>query len=220
MNYSVRECIDIEGCREWILDHVRYGQWLPYYINFMFEPLPGSPDHVVAQMHKAIFKFYGRFSTRFVRNPHASYAPEILPRLWLFPDKQKYGSSANITELKFNAGGIHFNGPLLISVFGRSRRCPIELIKMKQGQFARHGISRIHVKRMTDADGLADYAGKTVKWGRVEAEHSLYLPRPSSELRSSSTAPLSAAERHMKDLQAAHNLSAEAALALLDRQNS
>ena len=99
----------IQGCTEWVEDHVKYGWWKPYYINFMFEPLPGSPSAVVAQMHKAIMKFYGRYCTRFVHNPCAASEIERLPLFWLFPDKPtwKRASKTSVHDVKFNDSGLH-----------------------------------------------------------------------------------------------------------------
>lgn len=176
----------IQGCTEWIEEHVKYGGWIPYYINFMFDPLPGSQSAVLASMKKGIVKFYGRFCTEFVHNPRAASEQERLPLFLLFPDKPvwKRNRAVSVSGVKFNAGGLHYNGPMLLPLLSRFRRrgCPIQYIAKNQRIYARNGISRVHIKPIDDILGIGDYAAKTIKWARADEADILILPRHNSEL--------------------------------------
>lgn len=179
--YTVANSVWVPGCKEWIEQHADSGRWNPYYVNFMFEPLAGPEKVVLAQMRRAIEKFYGRFITRFDRRPRAELS--WLPQFILFPDKPVWKhEKAALREVLINAGGFHYNGPMLIPRFSRFHGCPIEHLEEKQAAYARHGISRIHAGPIHDASGIADYACKTIKWNRADQDDILVLPRRASEL--------------------------------------
>jgi hypothetical protein len=199
------------SCTQWIEDHVRYGEWKAYYVNFMFEPLPGSSSAVVQQMRRAIVKFYGRFSSRFVHNQHSQAEQDRLPRFWLYPDRPGLKrSKLPLREVKSNDGGLHFHGAMLTPVFSRFRQCPIKHIEEKQAAYCHHGITRIHVKRIDEVADISSYMAKTVRWGRAELEDILILPRSKSEFRSDG-GRARPRDLLMKDVQAAWDLSPELA---------
>lgn len=214
-----REALDwIEGCKQWLDEHCTNAWYQPYYMNFMFEPLAGPPSAVIAQMHKAIIRFYKRFSTRFARNGLAASEREFLPLFWLFPDKPKRNGSVYIHDVTFNDNGTHFNGPMLIPRISRLKgECPIRHIEENQKMYACRGIERIHVKKAHDLDGLADYAAKTVKWGRIDPGGILVLPQALGEVKRSASPPQDPQERAIKDIQAAFNVSRDLALRMLSR---
>lgn len=181
--YTVASSVWTPGCQEWIETHASTGWWTPFYINFMFERLPGSEEAVLGQMRRAIEKFYGRFSTRFDRTPRAEGSQRHIPRLLLFPDKPvPKREKASIREVSINAGGLHYNGPMMIPWYSRFRGCVIGHLDEKQQAYARNGISRIHAEPIHDASGIADYACKTIRWNRADQDDVLILPRSVSEL--------------------------------------
>lgn len=212
----------IDGCTQWMDDHVEEG-WDPYYINFMFHPLPGSLPTLISTMHRGIKKgFYSQFCTRFARDPRSVSGQQQIPRLWLVPDRpgprrnrKKYGCNF----LTRNDNGLHFNGPMLIPPKSRFRGCPIEHIEANQSKYARYGIERIHVKQVDDIPGIADYAFKTVKWGRADPDDILFLPFSPSEL-SRQTPPFVPLDRGIKDIQSALNVSDEMANKIYGDSNS
>lgn len=181
--YTVANSILIPGCRQWIEDHASTDWWSPFYINFMFDGLPGPEDAVLAQMRRAVEKFYGRFSTRFDRTPRSAISQMHIPRLFLFPDKPvPKREKASMREVSINAGGLHYNGPMMIPRDSRFHGCVIDHLEEKQQAYARHGISRIHAEPIHGASGIADYACKTIKWNRASERDILVLPRSVSEL--------------------------------------
>lgn len=181
--YTVVNSVWVPGLKEWILDHASSDWWSPFYINFMFEPLPGSEKAVLAQMRRAIEKFYGCFGTRFDRNPRAKSSQLHIPRLFLFPDKPvAKREKASIREVSINAGGLHYNGPMMIPRYSHFHGCVIDHLEEMQRTYTRHGISRIHAKPIHGASGIADYTCKTIKWHRADLDDILILPRTVSEL--------------------------------------
>ncbi|WP_155809773.1 hypothetical protein [Bradyrhizobium sp. URHA0013] len=181
--YTVANSVLIPGLNEWILDHASTDWWSPFYINFMFERLPGSEEAVLAQMRKAIEKYYGRSSTRFDRAPRSAHSQSRIPRLLLFPDKPvAKREMASLREVSMNAGGLHYNGPMMIPRYSRFRGCVIDHLEQKQQAYTLHGIRRIHVKPIHGAAGIAEYACKTIKRNRADQDAILALPRSMSEL--------------------------------------
>jgi hypothetical protein len=107
-----------------------------------------------------------------------------IPRFWLFPDLPCWKRERTTTrrDVLINAGGFHYNGPMLIPRESHFRGCPIQYLKEEQESYARHGISRIHGEAIHDAAGIADYACKTIKWNRADERDIIILPRSVSEL--------------------------------------
>lgn len=201
----------IRGCAHWMW-HWGLQGWTPYYINFMFKPLAGSGDAVSQQMRQAIEEgFYPRFCTMFVRHPGKPSQKERLPKFWLFRDRPcfKQGNKTSVREMQFNDNGCHYNGPMMIPPVSRFHECPIQHIHSNRKKYAVRGIDRIHVKLGTwDLDGLADYAGKTLKWDRDASEHVILLP---DDKVKKPVPAMSAEDRVIKDIQARHNVSKEVA---------
>lgn len=181
--YTVANSVWIPGLKDWILDHDFADWWRPYYINFMFEAIPGPEKVVLARMERALEKFYGRFSTRFDRTPRAIKSQLNIPHFVLVPDKPTWKrEKTSLRDVSINAGGLHYNGLMMTPRRSRFHGCPIDHLKEKQQTYARHGISRIHAKPIYGAAGIADYACKTVKWNRADQNDILVLPRSVSEL--------------------------------------
>lgn len=181
----------IKGCIQWMQDQVSEG-WDPYYVNFMFQPLPGSLPTIIAQMHSGIQAgFYSRFWSEFTRNSRSPSQQHRLPKLWLFPDRPgpKKQKKLSAEFFRGNDGGLHFNGPLLIPPKSRFQGCPIQHIEANQSKYLRHGLCRIDLEPVYNIAGMVDYAAKTVKWGRANIEDCLYLPAPLSELPAKIRAP-------------------------------
>lgn len=200
----------IEGCKDWI--ESRRILWIPYYVNFMFDGIPGNAVEVNKQMHRAMVKFYGRFSTEFHRQPRSQKAQVHIPLFWLFPDKPvwKHRKLASLSEFQINDGGLHYNGAMLIPRFSYFRGCPIAHLRERQERYARHGIRRIHAMPVYESKGMSDYACKNLKRNMTDESDVLVLPRTAGELDPSALL-LGADERALKALMAATNCSPELA---------
>lgn len=204
----------IKGCIDWILDHWLM-DWQLYYINFMFEPLPGNVEAVLQQMERAICKgFYSRFCTKFANHPGRPSQMRKLPRLWLFPDRPvPKREKISLRDVQFNDNGLHFNGPLLIPPVSNFEECPIEHIHSNQRKYSVLGIDRVHVKEITcDLDELAEYMCKTIKWDQASADHILVLPE---ERKKPTRDTMSSEERAIRDIQSRHNVSEDIARKML-----
>ena len=102
--------------------------------------------------------FYGQFCTRFCRHPRAASEQDKLPRLLLLPDLpvRKNGEFARVLDI--NAGGRHFNGPLLIPPGTKFKGDVAKHIMLDQ-RYARHGIHQIHVVEITrDLPTISSYS--------------------------------------------------------------
>ena len=168
------------GSIEWIRQHKQTGWWTPYYVNFMFEAFQGPEQTVTAEMHRALYRFYGRFSTRFDRDAKSDRAKAHIPRFWLFPDKPAYKGRRNtpVREIKINANGKHFNGFMLLPLTSYFKGDPIRYLR--DNSF--YGIQGIDIKKVYDEVGISSYALKTIRWGGANESDILILPRPASEL--------------------------------------
>lgn len=207
-----------EGCKQWIEEH-RDSGWNAYYLNIMFNALRGTPDGILDQMKDAIHKeFYAPFMTRFVRDPHRKAEQERMPRLLLFPDlpvpKREKHSFRDITV---NAGGLHFQGPMLLPPRSRFRECPIEHIDQHQRLYARRNIARIHIVPLDNRlERFASYTVKTIakadlcKSVAADESHILLLPKPISEVRHGNCV-LHPGQKAIKDIQSSLNVSDELA---------
>ena len=198
----------------WLAHYLMHG-WTIYYANFMFDPMLGSRSAIVAQMHAAIQKdFYGQFVCRFTRDPTRKNQQNKLPKLILFPDLPVYKHDkkqrTKIDDIKFNDGGLHFNGPVFIPPFSRFKGSLISHIEQKQRLYTRGHIRRIHVTKAKSIPGLLDYASKTVKTGKADPDHILILPKSLSEIRPAHDI-LSPPERLKREIQSRFNLSDESA---------
>lgn len=200
----------IIGMTEYMYDLAGNG-WELYYINFMFEPLPGPMPEKINRMKKAIQIFYGRFCTEFVRDPKSASKQLFLPQLWLFPDRPvgKRGKNS-LRDVTFNAG-VHFNGLMAIPPVSRFSGNVESSINDKEALFRSKGGSRIHVEPVkNDLLTLNDYQTKTIKWHRASADDILILPRKPDELPSK--LPVMDPEtKKIKDIQSSLNVSDEMA---------
>jgi hypothetical protein len=159
-------------------DYIRDG-WTAYYVNFMFNSLRGDASGIVDQMHQTMRKdFYARFIWRFVHDPHRSKERDWLPVLLLFPDRPVWKSDGfGQADIQINAGGLHFNGILLIPPKSRFHECPVEHINHHQSRYIGKDIARIHiVKADRNVHYLMDYITKSLKRGRANPDDILILP--------------------------------------------
>lgn len=203
----------IKGIEQWIRDGVTNG-YEPFYVNFMFKPLYGSPKAIMAQMHDALENdFYSKYCTCFHRDPLSPKAQQYLPRLILIPDGPvPKDEKQTLRSLVFNDGGKHFNGPLLAPERSRFTGDVVKHIHRYQGRFSGERIERIHVTAIRDIERVADYAVKTLKRFRVDEADILILPRSPSELLIGPSLDLTT--RRGKDIESSLNVSPELAMAI------
>jgi hypothetical protein len=210
-----------EGCQRWIDEHRAEG-WTPYYVNFMFRALRGKPEIVLEQMKRSIHKeFYTPFMMRFVRDPHREAEQDRMPRMMLFPDLPVFKQDrASDRTTQMNAGGLHYNGAMLIPPVSRFFGCPVAFIDEHRHRYTQGKIARIHVKSVDHKTGrLSDYSVKTVmradkfKCSAADESHILMLPRALSEVRRKHV-DLLPDQKAIRDIQAALNVSDDVAVSM------
>jgi hypothetical protein len=207
---------------KWIKENRKDG-WTAYYINFMFHSLQGTSKEVLEQMRDAISRdFYSKFLLQFVRHPHSRSAIGSMPILQLFPDLpvRKRTRKATLTQLNMNCGGLHYNGIMLIPPVSRFRGCIVEHIEEHQDRYTSGNIERVHVVPIDHREyNIADYAAKTVKWGRADEADILTLPKAIAEV-TDQVLTLSPEERAIKDIQSSSNLSDDAAREIYEKSRT
>jgi hypothetical protein len=132
-----------------------------------------------------------------------------MPALQLFPDLpvRKRKRKVTLTQLNMNCGGLHYNGIMLIPPVSRFRGRIVEHIEEHQGRYTKGNIERIHVVPIDHREyNIADYAAKTVKWGRADEADILTLPKAIAEV-TDQVLVLSPEERAIKDIQSSSNVS-------------
>src|SRR5690349_14227891 len=78
------------GLAQWMHDG-RFKGYSLYYLNFMFDQLPGPPDAAIQQMRTGIRKgFYSPLCTQCAHHPKAPAERHRLPELMLYLDLPVY----------------------------------------------------------------------------------------------------------------------------------
>jgi hypothetical protein len=188
----------------------------------MFRSLQGTKQEIINQMKEAICsEFYSKFLLQFVRHPHRKREIDSMPVFVLFPDLPAYKRKrkATLRQMNMNWGGLHYNGLMLVPLVSRFRGRPIEHIEEHQDRYTRGRIERIHAVRIDHREyNIADYAAKTVKWGRADEADILTLPKTIAEV--TDQAPLlSREERAIMDIQSSSNVSEDVARAIYERSS-
>src|SRR6266404_8401119 len=108
----------IEAFDEWI-NHMRGNHWSPYYLNFMFGELPTRIRAKKEIMRNEVERVYATLVTREVRRPLSVQSQGDMPRFFGCPDYPVPKRDKRSRRLVVANEGMHFNGILMISHFGR-----------------------------------------------------------------------------------------------------
>lgn len=204
----------IFGYEDWANEELKLGRQV-FYMNFMFNPIPGATDRMLSTMHRAIERdFYDELCRRTCRRPTAVGAKPYLPKLIAFPDRPAWKRGAHLAPHVTVNDGFHFNGFLSVS---RQRRFPETVkkhIRANAHIYQGRQLSRVHVVRPIGNIGhLADYSIKSVKRKTDLSDYILILPRASSEREPQRA--MSDTDRGIKEIQSRLNVSEEIAQAIL-----
>jgi hypothetical protein len=157
--------------------------WTPYFVNFMFDILPGRQFQRRELMVDEICRVYSTLVTNDVRRPRSPAWNAWLPRFFGCFDFPVYkNEKVSLREVIVNCG-LHFNGLYFISPRSRLGCSLGEHFAANEIRYYGHGrpLHRIHVTEMTYGD-MTDYALKAYKNGRISYDDVLVLPRSLSEL--------------------------------------
>jgi len=176
----------IEGYGELVQKYIDEG-FRAYLVTFMFRPLAGSMNRkaILVQMNNEVQRVYSTFITRVVRNPRSPASGDRLPILIACPDfpvpkRQKQP----LADLTIN-DGLHCHGVLLVPTHSRLKGGVRKHFGLHRALYLgdRRRLKRIHLKRITHRPAyVTEYAFKTFKRGKVDADDILVLPRARREL--------------------------------------
>jgi hypothetical protein len=158
--------------------------WSPLLATFMFKPLAGSCPSQLSQMKREIERIYSILLTHVVRYPNSKGAKPVLIGMADIP-VAKWKKKSSVLDVKIN-DGLHFHAILLIPPRSRLRVSVEDHFDEHSASYLgdRRTIDRIDVKPITTADSynVTDYVFKSIKRGLSYDEHSLILPKASSEM--------------------------------------
>jgi hypothetical protein len=158
--------------------------WQPYFVNFMFEQIPGRKSTKLKIMEDEVVRVYSTLVTHVVRKPHAPSWNAYTPLFIGCPDAPVAKREKDLVRNVTVNDGWHFNGCLLLPP---EMRCRLkghldDHFRENQNFYYKEGypLDRVHVTRMSSAT-IADYTLKHFKRGNVVSDDILLLPRSSSE---------------------------------------
>jgi hypothetical protein len=174
----------IIGYDSMIVGRVMQG-WQPYFINFMFNNIPGKQSTKLEVMQDNVARVFATLVTHVVRKPNAPLWKAYRPILIGSPDLPVVKTKKVSAYERVVNEGWHFNACLLLPPQEKCR------LRMRLGDHFRqnrnlycvadHPLARIDVTPM-DFPAIADYTLKHYKRGNVSSDDILILPRHGSEL--------------------------------------
>jgi hypothetical protein len=160
-----------------------------YFVNFMFNQLPGNRKAKLQQMQREIEKFHGLLTRHIVRKPNSKGWRHLRPVLILAPDLPVPKRDKTSGKRTGANGGLHINGVLLVPPRRRQVKTPKAKAKRKQSRlrisvkkylrereqiFVNRSLARIDTTRIEHGT-MADYMFKTVKKGLATWDDVLIL---------------------------------------------
>jgi hypothetical protein len=158
--------------------------WQPYFVNFMFNKIPGKPVTKKHIMEAEVYRICSALVPFVVRKPHSPSWEQYNPVFVGCPDLSvAKGEKELVRNLVVN-DGLHYNGCLLLPPKAKCRLKESLDRHFRNHQeryyLDEHPLDRIHVKKIREGT-MADYMLKHFKRGNVSADDILILPRTASE---------------------------------------
>jgi hypothetical protein len=160
-----------------------------YFVNFMFNGLPGGREAKLQQMRRQVERFHGLLTRHIVRKPDSGNWRHLRPVLIVAPDlpvpKRVKAASKRIGA----NDGLHLNGILLVPLRRpRARKAQVSSkrkqsrlrvsvkkhLREKERLFVNESLARIHTTKI-ERGTMADYMFKTVKKGLADLDDVLIL---------------------------------------------
>lgn len=162
----------------------------PYYVNFMFNRLPGGQAARIQQMWQEVTRFHGLLKRHVVRKPDSPRWRGLVPALIGAPDFPVWKHEKVSAEHGRVNDGLHFNAivmmpPRFCPAPGEPKRLQFERVSRLSVTLDKHvqqreriyrtdKLYRIHVTPIAEGT-MADYALKAFKNGRVGYDDILIL---------------------------------------------
>jgi hypothetical protein len=204
--YEVSE--GAKALAEWMETGIREGYEV-FYINFMFDQLPGPRDAVLQQMRKRIHDgFYSELCRFSAHHPKSPGERHRLAEIMLFPDLPTCKTTGGSLLYGNANGGFHYNGAIRIPPSSRLQGSFQGFVEENVPNYRRQGFGVDFRAVDRSPERLADYATKTVKRGLASLDDIYVLPLSGSEMRRERM-KLTPYEKAIKDIQSSRNCSRE-----------
>ena len=176
----------IQGYYGLIKPRVDKGGWNSFLLTFMFKPLNGSKQAIIAQMHDEVDRVFSTFITRIVRNPHFEHQKDNRPILFAAPDFPVFKKAKQaLHDVSIN-DGLHMHGILTVPWQCRLRRGVKDQFEKDRALYVKNRLLNLDVRTIEDANlpEVVDYALKGLKRNAISYDDIMIFPRSSSEGRS------------------------------------
>jgi hypothetical protein len=160
-----------------------------YFVNFMFNQLPGGREAKLQQMRRQVERFHGLLTRHIVRKPESKNWRRLRPVLIVAPDLPVPKREKMSLERLGANDGLHINGILLVpprrrrakrvGVVSKRKQSRLRVsvkkhLREKEQLFVNESLARVHVTKIARGT-MADYMFKTVKNGLADWDDVLIL---------------------------------------------
>jgi hypothetical protein len=157
-----------------------------YYVNFLFNGLPGRESTKIDIMKQEVTRFHCLLKRHVVRKPDAPGWCELVPVIIGAPDYPVVKRTKVDARLHRVNGGLHFNAVVLLPPRFQPPRIPgqrqsrleeslVVHVHQKEVEYLSEKLYRIHVTPMKAGTTMADYMLKAFKSGRIGPDDILIL---------------------------------------------
>jgi hypothetical protein len=174
----------IAGYGQMIEEIIENDDATAYYINFMFNQLPGSDRTRRDIMESEVRRFHDLLTNHVVRKRKADGWRDLVPVLIGAPDYPVIKREKADARLYQVNDGLHFNAVVLLpprkrpAPNGKRSRMKESLrkhVKLKGDQYLTARLGRIHVTRVEPGTTVTDYTLKAFRRGRISSDDILVL---------------------------------------------
>ncbi len=174
----------IQGYVSFIKDRI-FQEWVPTFLTFQFQQLPGKANAVLEQMKKDIETVYRKLVPRIQRFPTTRLGSQNVPIILSCADlpvfKRRKGSLADVSI----NDGLHHHGIALLPPKSRLKTDLVSHLAQEQGLYLRGSrLASIFAESIDEnVERAVQYAFKGISSGRIDYDNAfLVFPRALSEL--------------------------------------
>jgi hypothetical protein len=152
-----------------------------YFVNFMFNCLPGRETTKYRIMQEQVTRFYDLLKRHTVRKPNAPLWRDLAPILIGAPDYPVLKKNKIEARLLRVNSGLHFNAVVLLPQMGqggrrpRLQKCLIEHVSEKRFEYLTDRLYRIDVTPLKEGTTMVDYMLKALGRRQITGDEILLL---------------------------------------------
>jgi hypothetical protein len=174
----------IAGYDQMLLEIIENDEAKAYYVNFMFNGLPGSEKAKFEIMKSEAIRFHDLLTRHVIRKRKAAGWRDLVPVLIGAPDYPVIKRQKADARLHQVNDGLHFNAIVLMPPRGRpapngkQSRMKESLrkhVKLRPEEYLTRRLGRIHVTRVKTDTSMTDYMLKAFRAGRISSDEILVI---------------------------------------------